>query len=412
MNVLNEGYHDNNIFFNKGKGSLIFSKKKKYIDLTSGSGCLILGHNNKILKDSIYKFLKLDISNFALPNKYAVEFANSLKKIYPQFAKFIFCNSGAEANIKALRICKALTNKKKIVSVSGSWHGSVDQFLFTSNKHNQPIPISAGLDDNKKNLVYIPYNNIKVSLAILNKNIKKICCVFIEPIQGSLPGKESEDYVIFLSNYCKKNNIIFVMDEIITGLRVDGSSIQNKLNIFSDISIFGKCFGNGMPISFIGISKKIDKLLYNKKKKIYFGGTYSANSFSTFVANQTLKFILANKKKIFDKIQNSSKIFKDKINYFINKNNIDAKVYGYDSILRIIFSKNPVINRVQRDFLEKNKDENVLKFKNYLLKKGILYPKNGIIFFSYSITRNQLSFLIKNINFALKKFFLKKILLV
>jgi glutamate-1-semialdehyde 2,1-aminomutase len=406
MYILNEGYERENIFFHKGKGPFIFSKKK-YLDLTSGGGCLILGHNNKILRDSIKKFLKLNISNFAQPNEYAVDLSNTLKKIYPQFKKFIFCNSGAEANIKALRICRAITNKKKIVNVSGSWHGSVDQFLFTSNKKNKPIPISDGVNDNKKNLIYIPYNNIKSSLSILKKNKKKICCVFIEPIQGCLPDKVSEDYIIFLSNYCKKNNIILVMDEIVTGLRIDASSIQNRLNLYSDISTFGKCFGNGLPLAFIGISEKIYKIILNKKKKIFFGGTYSANSLSTFVANQTLKYILANKNKIFSKIKSTSNIFKDKINYFIKKNNIDAKVYAYESILRIIFSKNLINNRMQRDFLEKKKDKNVLKFKNFLLKKNIFYPKNGIIFFSNTIEKYQLSYLIKNINFGLKKFFKK-----
>jgi glutamate-1-semialdehyde aminotransferase len=197
------------------------------------------------------------------------------------------------------------------------------------------------------------------------------------------------------------------MDEIVTGLRIDASSVQNKMNLYSDISTFGKCFGNGLPIAFIGISEKIYKIILNKKKKIFFGGTYSANSLSTFVANQTLKYILANKNKIFSKIKSTSNIFKDKINYFIKKNNIDAKVYAYESILRIIFSKNLINNRMQRDFLEKKKDKNVLKFKNFLLKKNIFYPKNGIIFFSNTIEKYQLSYLIKNINFGLKKFFKK-----
>lgn len=405
MNILNEGYNLDNILFRKGKGSFIFSKKRKYFDLTSGGGCLLLGHNNKIFTNSIKKFIRLNISNIVQPNEYAVELSNNLKKIYPQFTKFIFCNSGAEANIKALRICRAIINKKKIVTVSGSWHGSVDQFLFKSDRKNNPIPIFTGLEDIKKNLICIPYNDIKTSLSILEKNKKKICCIFLEPIQGCLPDKESESYIISLSNYCKKNRIILVLDEIITGLRVYRASVQNKINLYSDISTFGKCFGNGMPIAFIGISEKINKLICNKKKKIFFGGTYSGNSLSTFVANNTLKHILSKKKKIFRKINYMSQTFQNKINYFIKKNNIDAKVYAYESILRIIFSKKRINDRLQRDFLEKKKNSKVSNFNNFLLKRKIFYPKNGIIFFSNSITNNQLLFLIKNVKLGLKKFF-------
>jgi glutamate-1-semialdehyde 2,1-aminomutase len=406
MSLLNEGYQNNKFLLEKGKDSFVYLKKKKYFDLTSGGGCLLLGHNNKILRKSIKEFLKLQISNFSSPNKYAYELSKNIKKIYPQFKKIIFCNSGAEANLKALRICRALTKKDMVINVAGSWHGSVDQFLFTSDKNNNPIAISDGLEkNNKKNLIYIPYNDIKNSIKILEKYKSKISCVFLEPIQACLPDKNSEDYLKFISDYCKKNNLILVLDEIITGLRIDGSSIQNKLNIYSDISTFGKAFGNGLPISFIGISKKIYKKILINKKKIFFGGTFSGNSLSTYVSKETLKYILKNKKIIFSKLKSYSVIFKDTINEFAKFHNIKIKVYGYDSIIRIIFSNKKIKNRVQRDFLEKKNRRNVDNFYKFLFKKKIIYPKNGIIFLSYSINNHELKHLINNIKHGLKKFF-------
>jgi glutamate-1-semialdehyde 2,1-aminomutase len=404
MNLLNEGYKNNSFLLETGKASFVYLKKKKYFDLTSGGGCLLLGHNNKILKKSIKEFLKLKISNFAAPNKYAFELSKNIKKIYPQFKKIIFCNSGAEANLKALRICRALTKKDKVINVTGSWHGSIDQFLFKSKKNNQPIAVSEGIESGtEKNLVYIPYNDIKNSLLILKKYRKKISCIFLEPIQGCLPSEESEPYLKFLSEYCKKNNILLVLDEIITGLRIDGSSIQNKLNLHSDISTFGKVFGNGLPISFIALSNKVyDKI---KKKKIFFGGTFSGNSLSTYVSNETLKYIIKNKKIIFSKLKSYSQIFIDTINEFAKLHNIKIKVYGYDSIIRIIFSNKKIKNRVQRDFLEKKNRKNVDNFCKFLFKKKIIYPKNGIIFFSYSINSYELKYLINNVKYALKKFF-------
>ena len=53
-------------------------------------------------------------------------------------SKVIFCNSGTEAIIKSLRIVNAITNKK-IVAVTGSWHGSVDKLLFSADKNLKPI---------------------------------------------------------------------------------------------------------------------------------------------------------------------------------------------------------------------------------------------------------------------------------
>ena len=262
MNIFNEGYKKSKIFFKKANGSNIFDKKNtKYLDLTSAGGTSLLGHNNKVFKNSIKSFLKRKFSNFALPNIHANHFSQNLTRILPQFSKFIFCNSGAEANLKAIRIARAVTKKDKIVNITGSWHGSIDQFLFTSGKNYQKIKLSDGLENNIENkLIYAPYNDFKKTKKILEKNKKNICCVIIEPVQGCLPSDNNMDYLSSLSNYCRKKNIILILDEIITGLRTDCSSVQNKYNLYSDISTFSKVFGNTLPIAFIGITKK------NRKK--------------------------------------------------------------------------------------------------------------------------------------------------
>ena len=92
-----------------------------------------------------------------------------------------------------------------------------------------------------------------------------------EPIQGCLPTENNLSYIKKISEYCKKNKIILLLDEIITGLRTDCSSVQNKYKLHSDISTFGKAFGNSLPIGFIGISKKIETKISKAKLKIFFG---------------------------------------------------------------------------------------------------------------------------------------------
>ena len=304
MILLNEGYDKNSILFEKGRGSLVYSKGKVFIDLSCGAGTLLLGHNSKIYKKSLKKYLMSDLSNFSHPNIAAVELSKNLKKTFPQFDKFVLCNTGAEANLKALRIARAVTNKNIIINVSGSWHGSVDQLLYNANKNNQTKKLSDGIDENlKRNLRYIPFNNKKNSIKILNKYKKKICCVLVEPIQGGFPTSEGIKYLKFLNQYCKQNKIILFFDEILTGIRVNSSSVQNIFKIKSEISTFGKIIGGGMPIGVIGVSKNIVSILQKRKKKVFFGGTYSGNPLTTFVGNETLKFILKNKKKYFQRLK-------------------------------------------------------------------------------------------------------------
>jgi glutamate-1-semialdehyde 2,1-aminomutase len=405
-NILNEGYNQKKqLLFEAGFKDEIFSSKKKYIDLGFCSGANLLGHNlkfqNKILKDYINK----KISNFSTPNLHALNLSKELKKILPSFSKFIFCNSGSEANIKALRIARAITNKSKVVAATGSWHGSVDQFLFKSNKKFQTINLSDGIsNDQKKNLIFIPYNDIDLSKKILDKNKKNISCIFIEPIQGCLPNKKIKNYLKFIEKYCKQENIILIFDEMITGVRTEMGSAQKFFNIKTDISTFGKAFANGMPIGFIAVSKKIEQKLKKQKSNIYFGGTFSGNSMTSFFAREYLIYLKKNKKKIFNHLEKISKNFEKEINFFCMNNKIDTKVYRFFSMMRLVYSSKNLKDRTSRDFFEKKKIKKIERFKLFLLKNGIYYPKNGIIFFSYSSSKKNYTYIVNKFKEGLKKF--------
>ena len=407
MSIFNEGYNKSNNYFIKGfKNIIIDSKNNEFIDLTSSGGTSLLGHNNTILKKSLKRFVNSGFSNFALPNEHAKNFTKNIKKIIPQFSKIIFCNSGAEDNLKAIRIARAVTNKDKIINITGSWHGSLDQFLLYKDKKGKLNKLSDGLEKNiEKKIIYAPYNDFNKTKKIIDKYKDKICCVMIEPIQGCLPSYDGIKYLKLLNNYCKKKNIILILDEIISGLRTNCSSVQNEYNLSSDISTFGKVFGNSLPIGFIGITKKIENIILNRKRNIFFGGTFSGNSLSMYVSNEFLKFVIKNKNKIFKNLESKSLKLFNGLNRYIEKNNLKVNVIRFNSVLRIIFSKEIPKDRLQRDFLEKRNNSKRLKFINYLNKKKIIFPSNGIIFLSASFSSKDIDNLVEQIGYALRKFF-------
>ena len=152
-----------------------------------------------------------------------------------------------------------------------------------------------------------------------NKFKSKICCILLEPIQGSLPNIENIRYIEFLQNYAKKNNLIFFLDEMITGLRDEGKSFQTNNNIKSDISVFGKAFGGGFPLGIIGISSNIYSKLKKKKLKIFFGGTFSGNSINMYVANKVTNYLTKNR-KIYSSLRKKTLKFSDSINKFSKEN--------------------------------------------------------------------------------------------
>ena len=267
--IFNEGYQNSNLIFEKGINDHIIIQGKKYIDLSNCAGSIILGHNSRFFKRKVGNYLLNNFSNFAHPNIHAINFSKSIKKIFPSFSKVIYCNSGTEAVTKSLRISRSINSRKYIVSVVGSWHGSVDQLLFKTDKNFKKKPLSSGISKNdENNLIFIPYNNIHLSKKILDKKKKQINCVIIEPVQACLPLNDAAKYLKFLEDYCKRNKIVLIFDEIITGFRSHKFSVQNNYNIKPDITTIGKIFGGGLPIGIIGISKKVENKI--KKKKIKF----------------------------------------------------------------------------------------------------------------------------------------------
>ena len=399
--LLNEGYNSTTPLFTKGKGAYIY-EKKKLIDLSFCAGSIILGHNHIVFKNSIKNYLSKNISNFAAPNLYAVKYADKLKSMLSNCSKVIFCNSGTEAIIKSLRIVNAITNKEKIVAVTGSWHGSVDKLLFSAGKNLKPNFLSAGLSNkDKKNLIFIPYNDIEKSKKILEKNKKNISCIIIEPVQGALPTYNCKKYLKFLRSFSKKNKSVLIFDEMITGLRTQGTCLQNYFKIKADISIFGKTFGGGLPLGIICVSKNIEQ-------KIFFGGTFSGNSFVSYVGLSVFNYIKKNKTKIFKKLDKLSRKFESELNTFFVSKKLDLKIYRFGSLMRIIFTNHDINDRLQRDFFEQKKFKDILNFKRFLYKNNIYYSSSGLIFFSYSTSEQDVNYIIKIFKEGSLKYFVKK----
>ncbi len=406
--IINEQYSNSKFYFDGGKEDKIFIGKKKLFDLSYCSGVLLLGHNSNVFKKTLVDFKKKNLSIFAHPNIYAKKLAKKIKLFFPNINNVIFCNSGTESIIKSFRICRAINNKKIIISVTGSWHGSVDQTLYLADRKLSPVPISSGLKKSeRKNLKFIPYNDIKNSKKILDKYKNNINSIVIEPVMGSLPVDNCKKYLKFLESYCIKNNIILIFDEIVSGFRSKNGSVQNNFKIKPDITIMGKVLGGGFPIGAIGLTKKIKLKIDKLNKPVIFGGTFSANTFSVYSGLKTLEYIIKKKNLINNLIKNS-KYFQDKINKFIIENNLDLRVYRFDNMLRLVYTKRNITNRIQRDFLEKEKNINIKNFKNFLFKNKIYYPPSGIIFLSTSSKKKNIDLIINIFCKGLIRFFDEK----
>ena len=362
------------------KNQYLYANNQKYLDFCMSNGAMILGHSNKIFLKSINNQKNFG-SNFSFTNIQNEKYKNEIKKMFIQYKGIHFCNSGSEANIRALRIIKTITSKKKFAMINGSWHGSVDNFMFGLSEKNK-IFETGGSSYQQRDVIMLKYNDIKYSLNLLKKNKKKLAGLILEPIQASSPTEKSEKFIKAISKFCKKYNILIIFDEIITGLRVKNFTIFKKLKIEPDIITFGKIFGGGLPIGICCIKKNLNNKIEKLQKKIFFGGTFSGNPLVSEAGLNTFKFIKKNKKGINKHTEKISKYIEIKINNHCKRKNYNFRIQRYESILKPMFSNKLILNKIIKEKTDPKLTETD-KLRKFLLKNLIFIPRSGTIFVSF-----------------------------
>ncbi|AAT44055.1 aspartate aminotransferase family protein [Picrophilus oshimae] len=225
---------------------LIGSDNKRYIDLMSGYGVAILGYSNKHVKDSITDQLnKIPILHASEYNKTRSDFVEKLHNILPgKFDKMYLGNTGAEAIEAAIKAVIRSTGRRKIIAMTGSYHGKTLGALSITHslKYRKPF-----MDLLNKNVDFIKYNDVND----LDKIDDDTAAVFFEPVQGesgiNIPDKS---YVIELRKVTERHGTALVADEIQSGLGRTGTmwAFEN-FGIVPDIITIGKGIGGGIPLS-------------------------------------------------------------------------------------------------------------------------------------------------------------------
>lgn len=263
---------------------LYFDHDKKTIDLFAAHGAVSLGHNcvavTKALKNQADKLWVAG----GLPNSIQNKSQCLLNSFFPvTHATKIFYSTGMEAVEFALRVAKVNTGKLGIISFTGSMHGkSAETAALGWQNSWQHTPadvyrLPSLAESNEVNIL----KNIK---QLINK--KNIAAIIIEPYQCSNGGFcFSDKFYEELVPLCRKNNVLIIFDEILTGFYRTGSLFCfSKLKFVPDIVLLGKSLGNGFPVSAVVMRRDIEVV-----KEMLPNSTFSNNPLASSVATAVLK---------------------------------------------------------------------------------------------------------------------------
>jgi glutamate-1-semialdehyde 2,1-aminomutase len=403
--VLNEGYEQtaNKIYIKKSKACYITDyDNNTYIDTAMGGGSFLLGHNHKQFNKALKKYSH-NGSLYTLPNFYTHKIANLLTSIIPHFKRFVFCSTGSEATMRAIRIARSYSNKSKIAIFSGGWHGSHDMLLIDETyqgKEGDPEKIlksNGSLKNILDDIILLPYNH-ENAFKIIEKNKNDLAMVLIEPIQGSNPRDDMKEFLQKLRHVTEKNNILLGFDEIITGFRIALGGGQEYYGIKADLATYGKAIGGGLPLAIVAgekdIMDSIKKGNPDNKSPVFMGGTFSANPLSISVGYRGLKYLIKNQEKVYSHLNKQSKYLKDSINRICEEEHFSGKIMGTNSMLRFIFTQKDVTSRFTRDKHELSYEIQNTFYTNMLLN-GVHIASNRINFISLSHKKHHIDKIIK-----------------
>ena len=388
-------YHPLPVVLKKGSGVYVWDvNDKKYFDFLSAYSAVNQGHcHPKITKALVDQSSKLTLTSRAFFNNVLGEYEKFITDFFG-YDRVLPMNTGVEGGETAIKLARKWayevkgvpSNKAKIIFVTGNFWGRTLAAISSSNDPTSTTnfgPFMPGYE-------IIPYNNINA----LKKALKDPCVAgfMVEPIQGEAGVVvPDENYLLDAYKLCRQHNVLFIADEVQTGIARTGKMLCCDHHGFKpDILILGKALSGGVfPVSAVLSSHEIMLTI----KPGEHGSTYGGNPLACQVAIAALKVI-----KDEDLCKNSElmgEYFRTELKKYISKSKTVKLVRGKGLLNAIVIN-------------DHQESDTAWKICLNLKENGLLAkPTHGnIIRFAppLTITKEEIELAVKIIISSLKEF--------
>lgn len=306
-------YHPLPVVLEKGEGIYVWDTDgKKYFDFLSAYSAVNQGHcHPKIIKALCDQAQKLTLTSRAFYNDVLGEYEEFVTN-YFGYDKVLPMNTGAEADETALKLArrwgvvkKGIPNDDvKIICCEGNFHGRTITIVTMSNDPDSYAnygPLTPGF-------IRIPYNDVDALEKVLEEHGKTVAAFLLEPIQGEAGVfVPDEGYLKKTYDLCKKHNVLFMADEVQTGIARTGKMLAcDHENVRPDLLILGKAISGGViPVSAVLADNDVMLTIKPGEHGSTFGGFPLASKVAT-AALQVVK-----EEKLAENAERLGKIFRE-----------------------------------------------------------------------------------------------------
>jgi ornithine--oxo-acid transaminase len=287
-------YHPLPVVLERGEGVFMWDVDgNRYYDFLSGYSAVNQGHcHPRLVKTLAEQAGKLTLTSRAFHSDVLGEYEQYITQLFG-YDKVLPMNTGVEAVETALKLARHWAyrikglpeNSARILTCTQNFHGrtiNVISFSTDPSARKDFGPFVPGYDT-------IPYNDLPALEKALQD--KQVCAFLVEPIQGEAGVMVPDDgYLKGAADLCRKHNVLFIADEIQTGLARTGKMLAcDHENVRPDILILGKALSGGMlPVSAVLAN---DEIMMTIKPGEH-GSTYGGNPLACKVAIEALQVLL------------------------------------------------------------------------------------------------------------------------
>ncbi|MCI2228330.1 ornithine--oxo-acid transaminase [Polaribacter sp. MSW13] len=322
-------YHPLPVVLSRGEGVYVWDvEENKYYDFLSAYSAVNQGHcHPKIVDAMVHQAKTLTLTSRAFYNDVLGKYEKFATELFG-FDKLLPMNTGAEAVETALKLSRKWAyevkgideNKAEIIVCENNFHGRTTTIISFSN---DPVA-RKNFGPYTKGFIKIEYDNLQALQEALESS-NNIAAFLVEPIQGEAGVYvPSEGYLAAVKKMCAAHNVLFIADEVQTGIARTGKMLAvDHENVKPDVLILGKALSGGAyPVSAVLANDNIMNVI----KPGNHGSTFGGNPIAAAVAIAALEVIAD--EKLADNAEFLGKIFRSELAAFAETNDLVLSVRG------------------------------------------------------------------------------------
>ncbi len=250
-------------FIERGSGCRVWDVDgNEFIEYGMGLRAVTLGHVYPPVVRAVQDQL-LSGTNFTRPSPIEVGCASQFLSVVKGAEQVKFTKDGSTATTAAVRLARAVTGRDKVAICADHPFLSYDDWFIGTTEMNAGIPRTVA-----ELTVTFRYNDLTSVKSLVKKHSGQIACLMLEASRDEEPR---DDFLHQTQELCRRNGILFVLDENITGFRYHIGGAQHFYGVCPDLSIFGKAMANGFSLSALAGKREFMQLggIQHEGKRVF-----------------------------------------------------------------------------------------------------------------------------------------------